>query len=95
MTFLAKSRSSDLRWVHEFVLKEGYIESAFFILSGFILAYNYRDAILDQKNIKSDFYSARLARIYPLHLLTLLIAVPLTPKNVNFQSIALWLKQLF
>jgi peptidoglycan/LPS O-acetylase OafA/YrhL len=95
MTFLAKSRSSDLRWVHEFVLKEGYIGvSFFFILSGFILAYNYRDAILDQKILKSDFYSARLARIYPLHLLTLLIAVPLTLQNVNFQ-IALWLKQLF
>jgi peptidoglycan/LPS O-acetylase OafA/YrhL len=94
MTFLAKSKSPNLRWIHEFILKEGYIGvSFFFILSGFILAYNYRDSIINKKTSKSNFYIARIARIYPLHLLTLFIAVPLTLQNVNFE-ISLWLKQL-
>ncbi|CAM3029198.1 acyltransferase family protein [Flavobacterium frigoris] len=95
MTFLAKSKSSTLRWIHESILKEGYIGvSFFFILSGFILAYNYRDSMLNQKISKSNFYIARIARIYPLHLLTLLIAVPITIQNVNFE-LSLWFKQLF
>jgi peptidoglycan/LPS O-acetylase OafA/YrhL len=95
MTFLAKSKSSTLRWIHESILKEGYIGvSFFFILSGFILAYNYRDSFLNQKISKSNFYIARIARIYPLHFLSLLIAVPLTIQNANFE-ISLWLKQLF
>lgn len=94
MTFLAKSKSPHLRWIHEFILKEGYIGvSFFFILSGFILAYNYRDSILNKKVSNKDFFIARIARIYPLHLLTLLIAVPITLQNVNFE-ISQWLKQL-
>jgi peptidoglycan/LPS O-acetylase OafA/YrhL len=80
--------------VHESILKEGYIGvSFFFILSGFILAYNYRDSMLNQIS-NSNFYIARIARIYPLHLLTLLIAVPLTIQNVDF-NLSLWFKQLF
>ncbi|SEA49842.1 Peptidoglycan/LPS O-acetylase OafA/YrhL, contains acyltransferase and SGNH-hydrolase domains [Flavobacterium gillisiae] len=95
MTFLAKSKSSTLRWIHESILKEGYIGvSFFFILSGFILAYNYRDSMLNKKISKSNFYIARIARIYPLHILTLLIAVPITIQNVNFE-LSLWFKQLF
>jgi peptidoglycan/LPS O-acetylase OafA/YrhL len=95
LTFLAKSKSSVMRWIHEFILKEGYIGvSFFFILSGFILAYNYRDSFLNQKTSKSNFYIARFARIYPIHFLTLLIAIPLTLQNVNFE-ISLWFKQLF
>ena len=95
MTFLAKSKSATLRWIHESILKEGFIGvSFFFILSGFILAYNYRDSMLNQKISKSNFYVARIARIYPLHLLTLLIAVPITIKNADFQ-LSLWFKQLF
>jgi peptidoglycan/LPS O-acetylase OafA/YrhL len=95
MTFLSKSKSFTLRWIHEYILKEGFIGvSFFFILSGFILAYNYRDSILNHKTITSKFYIARIARIYPLHLLTLLIAVPLTLQIPKF-DIFLWIKQLF
>jgi peptidoglycan/LPS O-acetylase OafA/YrhL len=83
MTFLAKSRSSDLRWAYGSIKRRLHWSQFFFIFG--ILACYYRDAILDQKILKSDFYSARLARIYPLHLLTLLIVVPLTLQNVNFQ----------
>ncbi|EIA07719.1 acyltransferase family protein [Flavobacterium frigoris] len=95
LTFLGKSKASYLRWIHEFILKEGFIGvSFFFILSGFILAYNYRDSILNKSILKSDFYIARIARIYPVHLLCLLIAVPITLKDVSF-NLSTWLAQLF
>jgi peptidoglycan/LPS O-acetylase OafA/YrhL len=50
----------------------------FFILSGFILTYNYyhRMKTLDRYQLKK-FYIARVARIYPVHLMTFLISIPL------------------
>lgn len=47
----------------------------FFILSGFILTHTYMTAIKDKRFAWSDFYIRRLARIYPVHLATLLFAV--------------------
>jgi hypothetical protein len=68
----------------ESILKEGYIGvSFFFILSGFILAYNYRDSMLNQRYQNLIFISPELPES-TLHLLTLLIAVPLTIQNVDF-----------
>ncbi|MFV0530360.1 MAG: acyltransferase family protein [Flavobacteriales bacterium] len=43
----------------------------FFVLSGFILAYNYQDRLLEKKVSIFDFYVYRIARIYPLHLFLL------------------------
>src|SRR4051812_12601392 len=58
---------------------EGYLGvSFFFILSGFILALNYKGPIIENKLNYSDFYIGRFARIYPLHFLTLLITIPLS-----------------
>lgn len=55
--------------------KEGFVGvSFFFVLSGFIIAYNYQERLLTGVTTKCQFYVARIARIYPLHLLTLLIA---------------------
>lgn len=57
------------------IFKEGYVGvSFFFILSGFIISYNYCDRIDYGLCSKRDFWIARIARIYPLHLLTLSIA---------------------
>ena len=56
-------------------LKKDLLESAFFfILSGFIITYNYEEKLLEKTTTKRTFWVARIARIYPLHLLTLLIA---------------------
>jgi peptidoglycan/LPS O-acetylase OafA/YrhL len=45
----------------------------FFLISGFILAYNYADRPhLDQRR----FYVARLSRVYPVYLLVLILSVP-------------------
>ncbi|MBO5263966.1 MAG: acyltransferase [Bacteroidaceae bacterium] len=61
---------------HLFV--EGYVGvSFFFILSGFIIAHNYTGRVNTPAERK-DYYIARIARIYPLHLLTLIAAIALS-----------------
>lgn len=57
------------------VFKEGFVGvSFFFVLSGFIIAYNYQDKLQRKEISRRTFWVARIARIYPLHWLTLLIA---------------------
>lgn len=58
--------------------KEGFAGvSFFFVLSGFIIAYNYQDKFLERKTGKRTFWVARFARVYPLHWLTLFVAAAL------------------
>lgn len=60
------------------LIKNGFLGVSFFyVLSGFVLAHAYQEKILNQKIGTLKFYVARVARIYPLHLLTLILAVPL------------------
>ena len=63
---------------HEpYVVPLGYTGvTFFFLLSGFILAYNYRRADLSTPSRRNLFYRARFARIYPTLLLTLAIHIP-------------------
>lgn len=52
-------------------LEDGFLGvSFFFILSGFILAYNYRDRLLYKRITRKQFILARIFRVYPLHLIT-------------------------
>jgi len=51
--------------------------SLFFVLSGFILAYNYLDERGGFVGTTRDFYRARFARIYPIYLLALVVDLPL------------------
>ena len=54
----------------------GYVfVSFFFLISGFILSYNYADRP-GGVNI-ADFWMARLSRLYPVYLLTMLISIPM------------------
>jgi peptidoglycan/LPS O-acetylase OafA/YrhL len=63
-------------------LHHGYLGvSLFFILSGFILTYNYQDRI--QKKWLAPFFFARFARIYPVYVLALLIALPVLEKPLS------------
>lgn len=58
------------------IFKEGYVGvSFFFILSGFIIAHNYTERLSAGKCSNKSFWVARFARIYPLHLLTLIAAL--------------------
>ena len=60
------------------VVNNGYIAlGLFFLLSGFVLAYNYggaaREGKLDKLN-KARFWKARFTRLYPVYLLSLLMS---------------------
>ena len=59
--------------------------SFFFVLSGFILAYNYADHFRGGVSLSryKRFVWDRLARIYPVHLLTLLLVVPIAMLSPN------------
>lgn len=52
--------------------------SFFYVLSGFILTYNYQEKFqtLSKRNVVS-FYLARFAKIYPIHMITFFISIPL------------------
>jgi len=56
-----------------------YGVSFFFVLSGFILCYAYRS--FDGAPSVRDFYVARIARIWPLHLFMLCVYLMLVPKS--------------
>lgn len=58
-----------------FIFERSYLwVDFFFILSGFIISYVYRDSILTKKNYK-EFFVARFARIYPLHFFVLILFI--------------------
>lgn len=60
------------------VFSEGFLGvSFFFILSGFILSLTYKTKLLERNVTLKQFFVARFARIYPVHIVTMLIAVPL------------------
>lgn len=48
--------------------------SFFFILSGFILAYNYLDERGEMRVHRRDFWIARFARVYPVYVLAFAVA---------------------
>lgn len=82
--FMTKVNDPLLDGLYARIFSEGYIGvSFFFILSGFILAYNYQSVFEEGKIRKRTFYLARLARIYPLHLVTLLLALPVTTGGIS------------
>ncbi len=50
--------------------------SLFFVLSGFVLAYNYLTPGGGGVKKTGDFFAARVARIYPVYLVGVLLALP-------------------
>jgi len=55
----------------------------FFLLSGFILTYNYSD----KPGLNAvDFWVARLSRLYPIYLLTLVISIPMIVVEFHVRS---------
>jgi peptidoglycan/LPS O-acetylase OafA/YrhL len=63
-------------WVRALV-GSGYVGvSLFFVLSGFVLTYTYHDSLLDGTATRRDFLVARVARLYPVYLLALIVAIP-------------------
>jgi peptidoglycan/LPS O-acetylase OafA/YrhL len=71
----SKSAFRSMNWIPHFHYDFGV--SFFFVLSGFILCYTYRN--FDSVGSARRFYVARIARVWPLHLFMLgafLVAIP-------------------
>lgn len=75
----------------------GYIGvSFFFMLSGFILTYSYHTKFnsLNQRNL-TNFYVARIAKIFPVHILTFILAIPfILHSGVNFKYLIIGILNL-
>ncbi len=52
--------------------------SLFFVLSGFVLAYNYAEPLADGRVTRARFWWLRLARVWPLYALLTLVELPLS-----------------
>lgn len=84
------------RWsgIYDRFFAEGYLGvTFFFVLSGFILTYNYQAKIttLNWLEIKK-FYIARFARIYPVHFLTFWLAIPVILESLRYFPVQTLLK---
>ena len=69
------------------IIARGYLwVDFFFLLSGFIIAHAYGDRLQapNRAGAISEYLWARFARIYPLHLFTLLLLVIATPVIAGF-----------
>jgi len=65
------------------LLKNGFIGvSIFFVLSGFILAYTYADKAWSPTKTY-NYILARLARVYPVYIFALLLALPVLTKELT------------
>lgn len=61
---------------HYFGFRYGHAGVSFFyVLSGFILAYNYGGRLSSPGALRA-FFAKRIARLYPIHVLTLVAALP-------------------
>lgn len=97
MVFAAHCYVIDPHFSH-FLYKEGFVGvSFFFVLSGFIIAYNYQRKLVEKKVTRREFWVARFARIYPLHIATLLLSL-LTGGyllTMNWDTVLIFCSQLF
>lgn len=59
----------------------------FFILSGFILTHSYIRAIEDGTFSARDFYIKRFARIYPVHIVTLILSALTTGATLTYWGV--------
>ena len=62
-------------WLHPLLDNSFIFVGCFFLISGFILTYNYGDRALTL--VKRDFWFARFARLYPTYFFVLLLSLPM------------------
>ncbi|RKG69601.1 acyltransferase [Corallococcus sp. CA054B] len=66
------------------LLDSGYVSlSVFFVLSGFILGYNYLERPPDTHEARRAFWVARFARVYPVYALGLALDAPAYLKGLR------------
>jgi peptidoglycan/LPS O-acetylase OafA/YrhL len=80
---------SNPKWFGPFypVVNNGYVSVSFFLLlSGFVLAYNYRERADAGKLEVRRFWIARLSRIYPVYLFSLVISLGMLAQEYHVQT---------
>lgn len=77
---------------HIDILEDAIGHAFFYTLSGFILSYVYYDRFLEKKINRLRFLKLRFSRLYPLYMLTLLIAIPISVIKYD-QYILKWIGQ--
>lgn len=92
---------NELRFFRTSWIQAGYLGvDLFFVLSGFVIAYSYADDFVHERTGWRPFLAARLARIYPMHLFSLLtllimyraarsIGLPLMPSEYSARDFLL------
>lgn len=78
--------------IHKINLAIGH--AFFIVLSGFILTMVYEKKIKEKTFSFGSFFLKRILRTYPLHILTLLIAIPLSLKGIRSETL-LWISKFF
>lgn len=84
MVFLVHIHKTNLAIGHAF----------FIVLSGFILAMVYEKRIKEKTFSFGSFFLKRILRTYPLHILTLLMALPLSLQGIRSETL-LWVSKFF
>jgi peptidoglycan/LPS O-acetylase OafA/YrhL len=80
---------SDPKWFGPFapVVRNGYVSVSFFLLlSGFVLAYNYRERADAGKMEARRFWIARFSRIYPVYIFSLVLSVGMLMDEYHAQT---------
>lgn len=88
---------NETKWIFERIFYEGYLGvTFFFILSGFILTYSYYEKFkIFTKETYKNFMVARIARIYPVYILTFsLTLIPYILDHINLNPLLLILTGL-
>ncbi|MBS2098230.1 acyltransferase family protein [Carboxylicivirga linearis] len=88
---LLNGKSEIYESLSKYIFEVPFGVSFFYILSGFILSYVYQDKIVTQSISIKDFYISRFARIYPLHIITFLLILPIAPEFYNPTNYYGWL----
>lgn len=86
-----KKSLSSLRFFFSFLVFIGHLgltkvsvgHAFFIILSGFILMYVYENRLISNTISKREFFIKRLIRVYPLHLITLIVSVFFILNEIN------------
>jgi peptidoglycan/LPS O-acetylase OafA/YrhL len=77
-------RNTSFLTENAFVVNAERMVDFFFVLSGFVIAYKYLDAIVDTSSLRR-FQARRFWRLYPLHLASLLIFVALEVAQYTYE----------
>ena len=81
-TYFADAFSGTPAWALNFIFSGFTAVSFFYFLSGFILAFNYGEAHSFNIDL-TRFWRARVARVYPVFLLSLIIGAPFAFNNIS------------